>query len=68
MTRTVPELEAALAKCIADLDEAKGLLGDCREELEHYSDVKDGSYGEPEPNSATSLCTRIDVFLNGYPI
>jgi hypothetical protein len=37
----------------------EALLADCAEFLEPYSDVVDGSYGEPSPNAAMSLLSEI---------
>jgi hypothetical protein len=36
------------------------LLSDIAEELDRYSDVLDGDYGEPRPNWAMRLRQRID--------
>ncbi len=38
----------------------EALLADCAEFLEPYSDVVDGSYGEPSPNAAMSLLSSIN--------
>jgi hypothetical protein len=38
----------------------EALLADCAEFLEPYSDVVDGSYGEPSPNAAMSLLSQIN--------
>ena len=38
----------------------KALLVACAEYLEPYSDVVDGSYGEPVPNAAMSLLSEIN--------
>ena len=38
----------------------EALLADCAEFLEPYSDVVDGSYGEPAPNAAMSLLSQIN--------
>jgi hypothetical protein len=37
----------------------KALLVACAEFIEPYSDVSDGSYGEPVPNAAMSLLSEI---------
>jgi hypothetical protein len=38
----------------------EALLADCAEFIEPYSDVVDGSYGEPSPNAAMSLLSEIN--------
>jgi len=38
----------------------EALLADCAEFLEPYSDVVDGSYGEPAPNAAMALLSAIN--------
>lgn len=43
--------------------EAQDLLDDVREFLDGYIDVTDGDYGEPRPNAAMQLASRIDDFL-----
>jgi len=40
-------------------------LEECREFIENYSDVVDGSYGEPAPNRAMQLLNMIDETLYG---
>jgi hypothetical protein len=38
----------------------EALLVACAEFIEPYSDVSDGSYGEPVPNAAMSLLSEIN--------
>jgi len=38
----------------------EALLADCAEFIEPYSDVVDGSYGEPAPNAAMALLSAIN--------
>lgn len=38
-----------------------GLLNEIAEFLDGYSDVVDGSYGEPHPNRAMSLLQQVDM-------
>jgi hypothetical protein len=39
------------------------LLNGIAEYLEGHSDIKDGSYGEPTPNSAMSLLLQLERYL-----
>ena len=42
------------------LDRTLAVLEDVAEFLEEYSDVVDGSYGEPRPNRAMSLLQEVE--------
>lgn len=41
------------------IDTLEALLQRCADFIEPYSDVVDGSYGEPSPNAAMSLLSAI---------
>lgn len=41
------------------------LLMEVSEFLDNYVDVLDGDYGEPRPNRAMNLKSRIDELLDG---
>jgi hypothetical protein len=44
-------------------DHLREVLTEAREFIDGYSDVVDGSYGEPEPNRAMTLVSIIDAAL-----
>ena len=54
---SVPEMTLHKDSYLVDL------LNDVAEFLEGQADVKDGSYGEPEPNRAMSLQTHVEQAL-----
>lgn len=46
-----------------DLGELLDTLVEMTEFLDNYVDVNDGDYGEPRPNRAMSMQTRIDALI-----
>lgn len=49
-----------LVKTTADFGELLDTLVECSEFLDNYVDVLDGDYGEPRPNRAMSLHSRVE--------
>jgi len=47
----------------AVLDEVVDTLTECLEFLDNYVDVEDGDYGQPRPNKAMSLSSRIEAVI-----
>lgn len=45
----------------------RGALEQCEEYFENRADVKDGSYGVPEPNTEMSLLSEIQTALGNQP-
>lgn len=51
-------------KLAAQAEHLISLLNEVAEFLSDYEDVRDGSYGVPQPNAAMSLRTRVDEEIN----
>jgi hypothetical protein len=49
------------------IETVEELLDECLEFLDRYADVVDGDYGQPMPNDAMALQTRIEMVLGRLP-